>query len=98
MGKAVWVQSANDLDIVLVANRSQALHPSGFANFGIDLSAKKGIVVKSMQHFYAGFEPLASEIYYLACDGAVMPDFVNIPFQSFCDEYWPKLLGLQEPC
>ena len=97
MGKAIWVQAANNLDIVLVANRSQVLHPSGFANFGIDLSAKKGVVVKSMQHFYAGFEPLASEIYYLACGGAVMPDFANIPFQSFSDEYWPKHLDLPEP-
>ena len=97
MGKAVWVQAANNLDIVLVANRSQALHPSGFGNFDIDLSAKKGIVVKSMQHFYAGFAPLASEVYYLACDGAVMPDFANIDFQHFSDDYWPRNLDLDGP-
>lgn len=97
MGKAVWVQGPNNLDIVLVAQRSQALHPSGFENFAIDLSAKRGIIVKSMQHFYAGFAPIASEVHYLACEGAVMPDFANIPFQRFNDDYWPKQQDLPEP-
>lgn len=97
MGKAVWVQGPNNLDIVLLAQRSQVLHPSGFENFAIDLASKRGIIVKSMQHFYAGFAPIASEVHYLACDGAVMPDFANIPFQHFSDDYWPKSIDLPEP-
>lgn len=97
MGKAVWVQGPNELDMVLVAQRSQVLHPSGFENFDIDLSRKRGIIVKSMQHFYAGFEPIASEVHYLACDGAVMPDFANIPFCRFKADYWPKRTDLPEP-
>ena len=97
MGKAVWIQGPKQLDIVLVAQRSQALHPSGFENFAIDLSSKRGIIVKSMQHFYAGFAPIASEVHYLACEGAVMPNFATIPFQCFTDDYWPKHLDLPEP-
>ena len=97
MGKAIWVQAEHNLDIILVADRCQVMHPSGFGNFDIDLSAKKGVVVKSMQHFYAGFAPIASEVFYLACDGTVMPDFANIPFLSFTDAYWPKHLDLPEP-
>lgn len=97
MGKSVWVQGPNNLDIVLIAQRSQVLHPSGFENFAIDLACKRGIIVKSMQHFYAGFAPIASEVHYLACDGAVMPDFANILYQHFSDEYWPKNMDLPEP-
>ena len=97
MGKAVWVQGPNNLDIVLLAQRSQVLHPSGFENFAIDLASKRGIIVKSMQHFYAGFEPIASEVHYLACDGAVMPDFANIPYIHFEDDYWPKIPHMPEP-
>ena len=91
MGTAVWLTADNGLDIVLNNNRCQVFHPSGFEQLGIDLSIKRAIVVKSMQHFYAGFAPIASEVIYVSCPGAVVPDFANIPYRNFTAPYWPQV-------
>ena len=49
---------------------------------GIDPSTYKGIVVKSSQHFYAGFEPIAEEIGYINAPD-IPPDFANIAFTRY---------------
>lgn len=40
---------------------------------------KKIIVVKSSNHFRAGFEPIASEIFYVGAPGALQPRFEDLP-------------------
>jgi microcystin degradation protein MlrC len=49
------------------------------------------VVVKSTQHFYAAFEPVAREIRYVAAPGAVAPEFGRIPFTKRLTPYWPKV-------
>ena len=66
-------------------------HPDGFAQLGIDVGAKRAVVVKSTQHFYAGFAPLASRVIYVAGPGAVPPDFAGIAFRKFTSPYWPRV-------
>jgi microcystin degradation protein MlrC len=90
MGDAVWVQ-ARGIDLVLNAVRTQTFNPDAFTQFGIDLAAKKIVVVKSTQHFYAGFEPVATEILYVAAPGAITPDFASIPFEKLTAPYWPRV-------
>ena len=34
--------------------------PEGFTKLGLDLTHHKMVIVKSTQHFYAGFAPIAS--------------------------------------
>ena len=53
----------------------------------------KGIVVKSSQHFYAGFEPIAEEIGYINAPGDIPPDFANIAFTKVSNPFWPKEPG-----
>ena len=91
MGTAVWLKADNDLDLVLNTLRTQVFHPNGFQQLGIDLSAKKAIVVKSTQHFYNGFAPIASRVIYVAGPGAVAPEFASIAFQKFKIPYWPRV-------
>ena len=91
MGDAVWVSAGNGLDIVLNDVRTQVFNPDGFTQFGLDLSAKKVVIVKSTQHFYAGFAPIASEVIYVSCPGAIPPDFATIAYRKFTDPYWPKV-------
>ena len=43
------------IDIIVNSNRGQVLSPTVFSNFGIDPLWKRLLVVKSTQHFYAGF-------------------------------------------
>jgi microcystin degradation protein MlrC len=91
MGTAVWLQADNDIDLVLNTIRTQVFHPGGFEQLGIDLTAKKAIVVKSTQHFYTGFAPIASQVIYVAGPGAVAPEFAGIAFEKFKDPYWPRV-------
>ena len=70
----------NGIDIIVNTKRVQVFGPMVFTNFGIDLSQKQLLVVKSNQHFYAGFEPVASAILYMASPGSVAPRFTEIPY------------------
>lgn len=70
----------NGIDIIVNSKRGQVFSPDVFTNFGIDVSQKKLLVVKSMQHFYAGYEPIAAEVIYMAAPGAVAPIMQDIAF------------------
>ena len=69
------------VDIVVCSQRGQVFNPSCFSNVGIDPLTKKLLVVKSTQHFYAGFAPIASEIIYMSAPGAIAPRFTEIPYR-----------------
>jgi microcystin degradation protein MlrC len=90
MGRAAWVSSGG-VDLILNENRTQVFHPDGFTQFGLDLAKAKIIVVKSTQHFHAGFAPIAGKIIYVAAPGAIPPDFANIPFEVFQQPFWPRV-------
>ncbi|MCP5152960.1 MAG: M81 family metallopeptidase [Ectothiorhodospiraceae bacterium] len=91
MGTAVWVSTDDGIDLTLNTRRTQVFHPDGFEQLGIDLAARHGIVVKSTQHFYDGFAPIASEVIYVAAPGAIPPDFAAIPYTKFTTAYWPRV-------
>jgi microcystin degradation protein MlrC len=90
LGDSVWV-SAGSIDLVLASVRSQTYHPDAFTAFGIEPAKKALIIVKSTQHFYAGFAPLAKEIRYVTTPGAIPPDFANIAFTKLARPYWPRV-------
>jgi len=91
LGASVWLQAANDLDIVLVSVRSQVFSPSVFTGLGIALEGKRAIVVKSTQHFHAQFAPLAKKILYVTTPGAISMDFAALPYAVRDLDYWPRL-------
>ncbi len=90
IGQAIWV-AADGIDIVLNTTRTQVFHPDGFTKLGIDLASKRIIVVKSTQHFYAGFAPIASDVRYVATAGSIAPNFESIPYTKLTKPYWPKV-------
>ncbi len=91
MGDAVWLRCENQVDLIVNSVRTQTFHPDAFSQFGLDLSAKKIVVVKSTHHFYAGFEPIAAEIHHIGGEGALNADFANIPYTKLKTPYWPKV-------
>jgi microcystin degradation protein MlrC len=98
LGTAVWVRAPNQLDIVLTSVRSQPFDPASLEKLGIDLDTKRLIVVKSTQHFYSGFAPLAKGgVIYIAAPGALTPDFVSIPYNKKSLYYWPRVDAVT-PC
>jgi microcystin degradation protein MlrC len=90
-GDIVWVQSDRGVDLVLNSVRTQVFHPDAFTQLGIDLKSYRMIVVKSTQHFYAGFEPIASDIHYVSGPGALSSDYGSIPFTKRTAPYWPQV-------
>jgi microcystin degradation protein MlrC len=91
LGTSVWIEAADGLDIVLVSLRAPVLGPDGFSDLGINLAEKKLIVVKSMQHFYEGFAPIAKSVLYVGGPGALSTDFERIPYKLRNTNYWPRV-------
>jgi microcystin degradation protein MlrC len=77
--------------VVLTHIRQQAFAPDAFTGLGLSLDDKRIVVVKSMQHFYAAFAPIASEVRYVAAPGAVPPDYGAIPYTKRSGLYWPRV-------
>jgi microcystin degradation protein MlrC len=90
LGDAVWIHAAGH-DIVINTKRAQPFHPDGFTRLGIELASKRIIVVKSTQHFYAGFAPIAEGVRYVATPGSIAPDFESIPYTKRKTPYWPRV-------
>lgn len=73
--------STKGIDIVVNALRVQTFSPDVFTNFGLDPAAKRFVVVKSMNHFRAGFAPLAEQIIYVAAPGAIDVDYRRLDYR-----------------
>jgi microcystin degradation protein MlrC len=89
MGDAVALHAARGLDIVVISHRTQTFSPEVFTNVGIDPTRKHILVVKSMQHFYAGFAPIARLILYVSAPGALVPDFKQLTYRKARRDLWP---------
>ena len=90
MGNGVWLE-ADGVHLVLSDKRTQAFSPNCFTDLGVDLGAMRVVVVKSSQHFYAGFAPVVAEVLYINGPGAITPDYANIPYTKRDGGYWPRV-------
>lgn len=88
-GDCVWLE-ADGVHILVNTLRTQTFHPEIFAQAGLDLTKMRIVVVKSSQHFYDGFAPIAAEVIHMATPGAITPDFTIIPYTRRDANYWPK--------
>ena len=87
---AVRTQGVNaGIDIVLNSKRTQTFTPSAFMAVGLDPAASRYVVVKSMNHFRAGFEPIAKAILYVAAPGAIDFDYRRIPYRNLRRPIYP---------
>jgi len=66
-------------------------HPEGMTKLGLDIVTRKLVVVKSTQHFHAGFAPIAKAILYAAPPGALSSNFASIPYKKMTRPYWPRV-------
>lgn len=88
LGAAAWVEGEG-IHIVLCERRTQTLHPDAFTGLGLTLADKPVICVKSIQHFHAGFAPLAAEIIYARTAAAVRFEGPVSPYRRRSGDYWP---------
>lgn len=71
--------TGGDVDVIVTTRRGQVLGLEPFTAFGILPANRRILVVKSIQHFYAAFAPVAAEVVYMAAPGAVAPLMEQIP-------------------
>jgi len=86
------------LDIVVITSRTQTYEPDIFSNQGIDFTRKAFLLVKSTNHFHAGFQPVSSEIVYVAAPTSYPTDPATTPYQKASLGLWPRVadpLGLE---
>ncbi|HYM33357.1 MAG TPA: M81 family metallopeptidase [Candidatus Cybelea sp.] len=77
------------IDIVLNSTRTQAFGTDLFTGLGVDLAAKKLIVVKSSQHFYASFAPIAKAVLYVGAPGTLSSDYKRFDYRKVKRPIWP---------
>ena len=83
--------SSQGIDVILCSVRNQTFSPDPIRTLGIDPTTRKAIAIKSTNHFYAGFAPIAEEILYVETPGALDPDFSRIPYQKVTRPIWPRV-------
>ena len=78
------------IDVVLTTRRGQGYSPSIFSGVGIDPERKHILVVKSTQHFHAGFAPISKRVLYAGDLGALPGDMTAIPLRrADTRRLWP---------
>ncbi|WP_421779868.1 M81 family metallopeptidase [Kiloniella litopenaei] len=78
------------ITVILNSNRSQSFDPSLFVNLGVDPKSRKILVIKSTNHFYDGFEPVASDILYASVDGPYPNDPKTTHYKYARSDIWPR--------
>lgn len=90
MGKAAGLHvPALDWYLVISSQRTQCFAPEAFTRLGIDLAMRRVILVKSSQHFYAAFRPLAGEIMIVDAPGVLDHDPRRLPYRHVTRPVWP---------
>ncbi len=90
MGDCALVHTQG-VSIVLGTVRSQVFNTDLFTQLGCDLLQCKLVVVKSSQHFYASFSPIAKAVIYIDAPGSVTQDLNSLPYRKVPRSRWPLL-------
>jgi microcystin degradation protein MlrC len=90
MGLSAWVRSGG-IDIVVVSRRAQVYGLDLFTGLGVDLLAKRLIVVKSSRHYEAAFGPISDLLWSVVSPGALRTDFGAFPYAKRDGVYFPRV-------
>ena len=97
LGDVAWLRIGkhddddNAIDLIVNSQRVQAFDPACFSAAGLDPLKPRALIVKSTQHFFAGFEPIARDIIYVATPGCGSMDFASIEHPRVTAKLWPRV-------
>ena len=80
-----------EVDVILNTNRTQTFEPDIFSNLGVDPLGKDFLLVKSTNHFYAGFAPIAAEVLYVAAQSSYPYDPRATDYRKLTRPIWPRV-------
>lgn len=83
--------AGTEVDIILNTNRTQTFEPDVFSNLGIDPKKKDLLLIKSTNHFYAGFAPIAAEIIYVTAPTSYPSDPRITDYRKLTRPIWPRV-------
>ncbi|CAN7619285.1 M81 family metallopeptidase [Pararhizobium sp. LjRoot238] len=89
-GDAAHIQ-LNGIDIILNSTRAQSFDPSLFSVMGIEPTSRKILVIKSTNHFYASFAPIASEILYCSAGTPYPNNPARTAYRRAPRDIWPMV-------
>jgi microcystin degradation protein MlrC len=87
----------DDIRIVVITDRMQALDQSFFRVVGIEPAEMKILVLKSANHYRADFGPISGEIINVEAPSAIIEDPSKIPYHNLRHGVRLKGLGPQHP-
>jgi microcystin degradation protein MlrC len=79
------------IDIILNSTRAQSFDPSLFSIMGIDPSAKKILVIKSTNHFFASFSKISTKIIYCSAGTPYPNNPAKTPYRRAPKDIWPMI-------
>lgn len=98
LGDMAWLRIGDDteddaaaIDIIVNAHRVQSFDPACFSQAGLDPLRPKALIVKSTQHFYAGFAPIAREVIYVSTPGTGSMAFADLIHTRVNTPLWPRI-------
>ena len=75
--------------MILNTVRAQSYDPSLFEAVGIDPLAQRILVIKSTNHFYAAFAPIAAEVIYCSAGRPYPSDPRHTAYAKARRDIWP---------
>lgn len=88
IGRAAALEVTGNI-VVVCTVRGQVFSPTCFTDLGIDLAGIRAVVVKSSQHFYEQFAPLARDIFYCETPGSMPLTFDPNNYTKLPRPIWP---------
>jgi microcystin degradation protein MlrC len=77
------------VEVALISGRAQGTGTEIFSSVGIELATKRYIGVKSTNHFFAAYAPLAVQVLYCDGGGPTPLDPRALPFRKITRPMWP---------
>jgi microcystin degradation protein MlrC len=81
LGASALIEVAPGVRVILVSSKMQALDQALFTHIGVQPSACKILVLKSVVHFRADFGPIAEQVILATAPGPVPVDPATLPFR-----------------
>ncbi|WP_284162735.1 M81 family metallopeptidase [Frigidibacter sp. SD6-1] len=92
LGRSAVIRiEGTEIDVILNTNRTQTFEPDIFTGLGIDPLAKDVLLVKSTNHFHAGFAPIAAGIIYVSAPSAYPSDPARTVYRKLTRPIWPRV-------
>lgn len=88
MGRTAVLETPG-IDIVVSERRFEPFDTGCFTHCGIDPARKRYVLIKSRQHFRAGFAPIAKHVVLIAGPGVCSSDYDLFPFQNLRRPIYP---------